>query len=218
MELVEPKSRPGTWIFGYGSLIWRPDFEYDRKETALLRGYGRYFWQGSWSSRGTKEQPGRVATITEEEDAEVWGVAFRVSRKAMEKTKTRLAKRETGYDLMRCDVSTLSGEVICAEVYIARQRNEQYMGPTRTLQHTANDILQARGKSGSCVDYLIGLVTALRHHVPANRNPCDGHLVQLEGAVRWRLDTLALHSDRLLTTSQVDVQKGKQELGVEAED
>eukprot|EP00850_Spirogloea_muscicola_P021507 SM000252S09059 [mRNA] locus=s252:98839:101363:+ [translate_table: standard] len=51
------------WIFGYGSLVWRAEFEYDRRVVGYIRGYRRVFYQGSTDHRGTPELPGRTVTL-----------------------------------------------------------------------------------------------------------------------------------------------------------
>eukprot|EP00850_Spirogloea_muscicola_P021227 SM000241S08516 [mRNA] locus=s241:141194:143826:+ [translate_table: standard] len=51
------------WIFGYGSLVWRAGFEYDRRVVGYIRGYRRVFYQGSTDHRGTPELPGRTVTL-----------------------------------------------------------------------------------------------------------------------------------------------------------
>lgn len=31
------------WVFGYGSLVWNPGFEYDEKVTGFIKDYRRVF-------------------------------------------------------------------------------------------------------------------------------------------------------------------------------
>jgi cation transport regulator ChaC len=64
------------WVFGYGSIIWRPAFTYIDARPALLRGWRRRFWQGSPDHRGTPHRPGRVVTLVTDAAATCHGVAF----------------------------------------------------------------------------------------------------------------------------------------------
>jgi cation transport protein ChaC len=58
----------GMWVIGYGSLIFKPPPHYSVKVSGYLEGYIRRFWQSSTDHRGTKQSPGRVATLVSLED------------------------------------------------------------------------------------------------------------------------------------------------------
>lgn len=49
-ELAAP-----VWIFGYGSLVWRPGFEFTSRKVGFIRGYSRRFWQGDTFHRGSEK-------------------------------------------------------------------------------------------------------------------------------------------------------------------
>ena len=66
------------WVFGYGSLVWRPDFPFQDR-LAFIHGWRRRFWQSSTDHRGTPSAPGRVATLVRGDDAErLWGTAYQL--------------------------------------------------------------------------------------------------------------------------------------------
>jgi len=64
-----------VWVFGYGSLIWRPAMAYVARRASRIDGWARRFWQASTDHRGTVEAPGRVLTLVESDGA-VWGMAY----------------------------------------------------------------------------------------------------------------------------------------------
>ncbi|XP_061751084.1 glutathione-specific gamma-glutamylcyclotransferase 1-like isoform X2 [Nerophis ophidion] len=76
-EILEGKS--SQWIFGYGSLVWKPDFVYQRRQIGYVEGYKRRFWHGDDFYRGDKKNPGRVVTLIEDQEACTWGVAYEVT-------------------------------------------------------------------------------------------------------------------------------------------
>ena len=152
------------WIFGYGSLVWRPAFPFVEQAAGHVVGYARRFWQGSPDHRGTGERPGRVATLTPDAGARCGGMAFRVAPAERDAVLENLDERESGgfervvlpflfSDALRSPVDVL--------VYIATRDNPNFLGPAPTREMVAQ-IHGAVGKSGANVDYVLRLAESLR--------------------------------------------------------
>ncbi|XP_077863229.1 glutathione-specific gamma-glutamylcyclotransferase 1-like [Saccoglossus kowalevskii] len=73
-----PSPASSLWIFGYGSLTWKPNFVYSSKKLGYIEGYVRRFWQGNTTHRGVPNAPGRVATLVPSDKGRSWGTAFEV--------------------------------------------------------------------------------------------------------------------------------------------
>ncbi|GFF38709.1 glutathione-specific gamma-glutamylcyclotransferase [Aspergillus lentulus] len=97
------------WVFGYGSLIWKPPPHYDQRVPGYIDGYVRRFWQASTDHRGTPEAPGRVVTVIERgfwetlddphghlesSTARVWGAAYHIPASHAEEVHDYLDERE----------------------------------------------------------------------------------------------------------------------------
>ena len=94
---------PPLWIFGYGSLVWRPAFPFLEQRPALVHGFSRRFWQGSTDHRGVPGAPGRVVTLLSRPGSSCWGMAYRIEAGDAAAVFAQLDGREIGgYD--RCDV------------------------------------------------------------------------------------------------------------------
>jgi cation transport regulator ChaC len=151
------------YVFGYGSLLWRPDFPHEERLVACLRGMSRRFWQGSPDHRGRPDAPGRVVTLIEEPGAECWGAAYRVEASRWDEIAALLDERESG-GFERVDVELeLAGEPARSRalVYVARAGNPNFLGPA-SLESIIAQVRGARGKSGTNVDYVLRLAAALR--------------------------------------------------------
>jgi cation transport regulator ChaC len=167
-------------VFGYGSLLWRPDFPHEERVAACLRGMSRRFWQGSPDHRGRPDAPGRVVTLVAEAGAACWGAAYRVEASRWDEIAGRLDARESG-GFERVDVELeLDGGAPArarALVYVAREGNPNFLGPA-SLEAICAQVRGARGKSGTNVDYVLRLAAALR---ALGRS--DDHVFQLAESV-----------------------------------
>lgn len=153
-----------AWIFGYGSLIWRPDFPFVERRTAAIRGWSRRFWQGSTDHRGVPGDPGRVVTLIREEGAECWGRAYRMESRNGEEILDRLAHREKGgYDRIVLDLhfSDTRAKPVPGFVYFANPDNPNWLGPA-PLPDIARQVRRSHGPSGANIDYVLQLAAALR--------------------------------------------------------
>ena len=150
------------WIFGYGSLIFRPDFLFAERRPAFIRDYQRRFWQGSIDHRGTPEAPGRVVTLLEAPGAVCWGVVYRVEAAESERVLSRLDHREQGgYERQYVTATFSGGASVEALFYRAPPGNRNYLGPA-TLFEIRAQVERASGPSGANRDYVTELASALR--------------------------------------------------------
>ena len=150
------------WLFGYGSVIFRPSFSFVERANATLHGAMRRFSQRSDDHRGTAEQPGRVVTVREQVRASVRGAAYRFALDDAEAIFAALDARErAGYERVEREVTLDDGRVVPAMVYVAPRGNPWDAGDESEAQ-IASIIGVARGPSGTNADYLRQLADALR--------------------------------------------------------
>ncbi len=157
------------WIFGYGSLVWRPDFDHAERVAARLPGWRRRFWQGSTDHRGVPGAPGRVVTLERAPDAECWGMAYRLPKsdhdvlaKLDHPVLAKLDHREQGgYERFVEDCLLEDGRTVACFVYVATERNPNYLGPA-SVEQMASQIAAAKGPSGDNRTYVLNLARALR--------------------------------------------------------
>ncbi|KAG8181343.1 hypothetical protein JTE90_017510 [Oedothorax gibbosus] len=176
------------WVFGYGSLIWNPGFEYLDSKVGYIKGYVRRFWQGNDFHRGNPEKLGRVATLVEEEQGLTWGRAFLLGPSASS-SLSYLDSRESKLGGYCTTVVTFHPrdqhiDPLPALIYIALPSNRLYVGPA-PLPKVATDIAEAAGHCGHNAEYLIRLVDFMKEQVPG---VWDEHLYHLDHLVRARLE------------------------------
>jgi cation transport protein ChaC len=166
--MTEQEDEPaGLWVFGYGSLIWRPDFPFVDTRDGFIAGLTRRFWQGSTDHRGVPDAPGRVVTLVPEVGSRCWGRAFRVDPAARDAVLAQLDHRERGgFERDEVLVHSAPGEPhgpapLRAYVYIATQDNPGYLGPA-SLDEIAAQVIRSTGPSGPNREYVVELAQALR--------------------------------------------------------
>ncbi|MDH3642883.1 MAG: gamma-glutamylcyclotransferase [Gammaproteobacteria bacterium] len=168
-----------VWLFGYGSLIWRPDIDYIDRRRARLPGWERRFWQGSHDHRGLPDDPGRVVTLIESAKAGCDGMAYLVERELVVETFEALDHREkNGYQRVEVVLELAERAPTPGVVYIAPVNNHAFLGPA-PLPEMAAQIRSSEGPSGRNIDYLLDLADALRE-----LDADDPHVFELEAAVR----------------------------------
>jgi cation transport protein ChaC len=174
------------WVFGYGSLVWRPAFAFAERRNAWIRGFSRRFWQGSTDHRGVPGAPGRVVTLLAEAEARCFGVAYRVPESDAEAVLSALDHRERGgYERHALDLHFDDGAATTGLVYIATEANPNYLGPA-SLEVIAAQVARACGPSGSNAEYVRELARALREMTAH-----DDHVFALDALVQRR--TVDLH-------------------------
>tara|TARA_R110002110_G_scaffold415748_1_gene654862 strand:+ start:106615 stop:107151 length:537 start_codon:yes stop_codon:yes gene_type:complete len=148
-----------TWVFGYGSLIYKVDFPYLQREVASIRGWQRRFWQGSHDHRGTPEAPGRVVTLVPEDSGHCRGVAYLVEHTVFEHLDHR---EKNGYQRFATAIELDDGgREVEGVLYVADEQNPAFLGDA-PLHELAEHIAGSHGPSGSNRDYLLQLAIALR--------------------------------------------------------
>jgi cation transport protein ChaC len=150
-----PAPHGDLWVFGYGSLMWRPGFAYAHRSKAMLRGWRRSLCVYSHVYRGSPEKPGLVLGL--DRGGACAGVAFQVAGALRESTIRYLRDREqvTSVYLERTATVTLaSGERVEALTYVADRQHGQYAG--RLDRETMLAIVRAgHGRSGDNATYVI---------------------------------------------------------------
>lgn len=149
------------WIFGYGSLIWRPDFAHRRNKHAVLPGFERRFCQASHDHRGTLEWPGRVVTLVPVQDGVCQGMAFELPNAGQAEILQYLDDREQdGYQRVYAPLKLADGVMVPGLTWIAAAGNPSWR-EGESMVELASLIAVRHGPSGSNRDYLYRLEEAL---------------------------------------------------------
>lgn len=150
------------WVFGYGSLMWKPGFDYIDNQRARLNGLHRAPCIYSWEHRGTEERPGIVLGL--DRGGACVGTAFLVPGQDYEPVMSYLRARElvtNVYFETRRNVTLANGQIVSSTCYIVDRKHQQYAGRL-SLNELVSQISGAKGKSGPNEDYFLDTAAKLR--------------------------------------------------------
>lgn len=151
------------WVFGYGSLMWKPGFEFISQAHARIRGLHRSLCVYSLHHRGTEELPGLVLGL--DRGGSCIGVAFQIAPAKWEATLAYLREREqvsqVYLEVVRSVEILEERRKVEAVVFIVDRNHPQYAGK---LSHTdlMKHVRQGEGKMGHCRDYVMNTLEHLR--------------------------------------------------------
>lgn len=156
-------ARADLWVFGYASLVWRPEFEAAEQRPARVHGYHRALKMWSKVNRGTPERPGLVFALMQGGSCD--GMALRLPHGQVEAAMPALWAREMPnpvYDPKWLLCRTPQGAVR-ALAFTLSHHSPNHTGPLSDTQY--RDIFaHARGRYGSTLDYARQTLHGLRRH------------------------------------------------------
>ncbi|CAG5109549.1 Oidioi.mRNA.OKI2018_I69.chr2.g4069.t1.cds [Oikopleura dioica] len=181
-----------VWVFGYGSLIWRPVFRYSEKIVGKIRGFHRRFYQSDMTYRGTPEFPARVATLLKDPtaEAETYGCAFKLSGKneisaGIKYLHTREVEK-AGYSVTVEEFHSCESPPIPALVYTATTENYYFTGK-QSMEELSDIIANASGLAGPNTEYLFRLAEWQREFLPLVE---DDHLYELTRMTKEKISKI----------------------------
>jgi len=151
------------WVFGYGSLMWRPGFEFTERHPARLYGLHRALCIYSHVHRGTPERPGLVLGL--DSGGACRGVAFKVAPERWDDTVAYLREREQITMVYREIVHPVhlldaAPRQVPALTYVVDHAHPQYAGKL-SLEEQLRFARQGHGLGGPCGDYIANTVAHL---------------------------------------------------------
>lgn len=155
--------RPDLWVFGYASLVWRPEFQAAEQRLARVPGYHRCLKMWSRVNRGTFERPGLVFALVAGGSCQ--GLALRLPHDEVEAMLPTLWAREMPnpvYDPKWVHCHTEQGPVKALAFTLSR-RSPSYTGELKPEQY--RDIFShSAGRYGTTLDYAQQTLEGLRAH------------------------------------------------------
>lgn len=170
-QLAEESGDEPLWVFAYGSLIWKPEFEFVEQARATAMGWHRSFCLEIKSWRGSPDQAGLMMAL--ERGGQCDGVIYQLPEGDRTAQIARLLRREISD---RDHVKTVRWLAVKTETGRTRALGF-WVGPTgdricskQPLPSVAATLARACGYVGSCAEYLYNTVTHLEHFGIHDRN------------------------------------------------
>jgi glutathione-specific gamma-glutamylcyclotransferase len=159
----ESEQKSDLWVFGYGSLMWRPGFDFIEQVPARLIGEHRALCVYSFDHRGTPEKPGLVLGL--DRGGACRGIAFRVRGDKRHATIEYLRGREQTTNVYREVMRSVwldneARDRVSALAYVVDRGHVQYAGRL-TLAEQLHYVRQGHGRSGANRDYVLSTVKAI---------------------------------------------------------
>ncbi|UZE50215.1 gamma-glutamylcyclotransferase [Rhodopseudomonas sp. P2A-2r] len=162
-QSTEATSHGDLWVFGYGSLMWRPGFDFLEQAPARLIGEHRALCVYSFDHRGTPEKPGLVLGL--DRGGACRGIAFRVAAEKRHATIAYLREREQTTHVYREVMRSVwlgneARDRVSALAYVVDRSHVQYAGRL-SLTEQLHFVKQGHGRSGPNRDYVLSTVKAI---------------------------------------------------------
>lgn len=151
------------WVFAYGSLLWRPEFDAEKSIPFTLMGWHRDFCVYSIHYRGTKDKPGLVLGL--DQSGKCHGLALKVPTDSCHQIMTKLWAREmrTGIYIPAVFAIHIKGEPCNLYSFIANRDHALYAGDL-SQEKVIAILKHAEGDKGSNRDYALNTYHALHQH------------------------------------------------------
>jgi cation transport protein ChaC len=189
-DILAQAPRGDIWLFGYGSLLWKPAFEYVESRMATVRGWHRSFCIRVARFRGTRDLPGLMMAL--DRGGQCRGKVFRIPIDQAVGSLESLFRRELvvkppGTPPRWLMARTNEGP-LPAIGFVVDRRSQFYSG-CLAPEEVADIVSRAAGHWGSCAEYLHNTVSHLEELGIHDRN-------------LWRLQ--ALVAERMASSPQVE--------------
>jgi glutathione-specific gamma-glutamylcyclotransferase len=163
MHSALPAANEDLWVFGYGSLMWRPEFRYLERVPARLVGLHRALCVYSFVHRGTPEKPGLVLGL--DRGGACRGIAYRVAAEDRDRTVAYLREREQVTSVYietsrRVTLSASPPRDVTALVFLVDRSHAQYAGRL-DIEHQIHLVRQGHGRSGANLDYVLSTIAEI---------------------------------------------------------